>query len=107
MVTEENPIAITNSAIVMPRRTRGVSQVACWAWSQARAPVAPVAAAMTHPAHMWGGYRSCGAGARLLVAAVFAGAVEDDFVVCDAHRDAAAEVLDCCLECVVGEWGHG
>jgi hypothetical protein len=51
-VTDEKANAVTNRAIVMARRTRGVSQVMCWAWSHERAPLAPAAAAITHPAHM-------------------------------------------------------
>ena len=41
-----------------------------------------------------------------LAAAVFAGAVEHDFVVGDAHRDAAAELFNRALEVGVGEWGY-
>ena len=53
-VTDEKANATTNRAIVMARRTRGVSQVMCWACSHDRAPLAPAAAAITHPAHMGG-----------------------------------------------------
>ena len=42
----------TSKAIVAARRRWGVSQVVCWAWSQERTPLAPAAAAITHPAHM-------------------------------------------------------
>ena len=52
MVSDENPNAVTNKAIVAARRRSGVSHVMCWAWSQERAPLAPAAAAITHPAHM-------------------------------------------------------
>ncbi len=50
-VIDENPKAAVKGAIVPARSRRGVSQVACWAWSHERAPLAPAAAAMTHPAH--------------------------------------------------------
>ena len=52
IVTEEKPNAARNSAIVAARSRLGVSQVWCCAWSQERVPVAPAAAAITHPAHM-------------------------------------------------------
>ncbi len=51
-VTDEKANATTNRAIVIARRTRRVSQVMCWACSHERAPLAPAAAAITHPAHM-------------------------------------------------------
>lgn len=89
-----------NSVIVALRSRRGVSQVVCWVWSQERAPLAPAAAAITHPAHIvlkgtQGGFGSVGA--------VVAGAVEHDFVFGDAHGDSATEFLDCVLEVGVGE----
>ena len=51
-VTDENTKASMNSALVIDRRTRGVSQVMCCACSQERTPLAPAAVAITHPAHM-------------------------------------------------------
>jgi hypothetical protein len=49
-MSDENPNATTNMAIVIPFRTRRVSQVCdC---NHDRAPLAPAAAAITHPAHM-------------------------------------------------------
>ncbi len=46
------PNAATNKASVAARIRFGVSQVMCRAWSHDRAPLAPAAAAITHPAHM-------------------------------------------------------
>jgi hypothetical protein len=43
----------------------------------------------------------------LLVAALFAAAVQNDFVVGDAHWDAPAELLDLGFEGIVGEEGDG
>jgi len=49
-MSDENPNATTNMAIVIPFRTRRVSQVCVC--NHDRAPLAPAAAAITHPAHM-------------------------------------------------------
>ena len=103
---DENPNA-RNSAMVAARRRWGVSQVMCWAWSQERAPLAPAAAAITHPAHMLVEASAARTSPPGLVGAVFAGAVEDDFVFGDAHRNVAAEFQDRGLKVGVGEGGDG
>ena len=107
MVSDENPNAATNSAIVAARRRSGVSQVKLRAWSQERAPLAPAAAAITHPAHMAWKVTAVPGEPGGLIAAVFAGAVEHDFVFVDAHRDSATEFLDRGLELGVGERDDG
>lgn len=52
MPTEEIANAARTNVIVTAFIRLGVSQVRCWVWSHARAPLAPAVAAMTHAAHM-------------------------------------------------------
>ncbi len=51
-MVEEITKAATNKVSVAARIRFGVSQVAWWAASHDRVPLAPAAAAITHPAHM-------------------------------------------------------
>jgi len=52
IVTDEPIAAAVKSVIVAVLIRRGVSQVACCACSQERAPLAPAIAAIAHAAHM-------------------------------------------------------
>jgi hypothetical protein len=52
--TDDPRVAAVKRPTVATCMRRGVSQVACWAWSQLRAPAAPVIAAIAHIAHIVG-----------------------------------------------------